>query len=239
MHKIPRENGSLLSIPEVLRFGPKIEIKIFRRHLFMRKLLGASLLVIITVFIQACAPGHNSQDSCGFIQNAYGERMSWKNEAPVTMYLHESVPDEYVPALLSAVSTWEKSAGRKLFNIVTTPRVSGPNQTAHDGRSVIYFSDTWNASESSQQAITSVLSIGDQIVEADMRINATGRFQFYWKDEDPTKVNIEALFLHELGHVLGLKHREGDGSVMAANLKDGEDRIALGSVDNSDLKCEY
>lgn len=52
-------------------------------------------------------------------------------------------------------------------------------------------------------------------------------------------VNIEALILHEMGHVLGLKHKDGSGSVMATYLASGEDRVNVTGVDSTDLKCEY
>lgn len=205
----------------------------------MLKLIGVASMLIGALFLQACAP--KSQDSCGFVQNSYGERVSWKAEVPVTMYLHTSVPEEYVGAIVAAAHTWEESAGRKLFNIVTTPRISGQNSPRQDGKNVIYFMDTWESDRPFEQARTSVLWKGDQINETDIRVN-TKDFTFYWNQgKSRSSVNIEALMLHEMGHVLGLKHNDEEtaGSVMATYLANGTDRTEPSSVDTTDLKCEY
>ena len=202
----------------------------------MWKWLGAALLLSTALFVQACAP-KSADNDCGFVQNSYGERVSWKNEGIVTLYIHQSVPDEYIPAIQSAADTWEKSVGHRLFNIVTT-KVGGPIAPHKDGTNVIYFMDTWESNRSTEQARTSIYWNGDQIEEADIRVNAKD-FKFYWSDKIANRVNIEALILHEMGHVLGLKHKDTGGSVMATYLPSGADRVQLASTDVSDLKCEY
>lgn len=213
----------------------------------MLKWLGTFMVLISIFTIQACAP--KSQPDCGFVQNVYGERISWKSDAPVTMQIHTSVPESMIPAIQAAAETWEKTAGRKLFNIVTSPRYTGPIVPHQDGVNVIYFMNSWEANMGSEQARTSVYWVGDLIKEADMRINAAD-FGFYWKGETLTKaakserassapVNIEALVLHELGHVLGLKHKDNQGSVMATYLASGDDRTHLAVADQKDLQCEY
>lgn len=202
----------------------------------MWKWLGAALLLSTALFVQACAP--KAQEDCGFVQNSYGERVSWKDQGPVTMYIHESVPNEFIPAIVSAADTWERNAGHKLFNIVTT-KVGGDLAPHKDGRNIIYFMSTWEANRSTEQARTNLYWVGDQISEGDIRVNAKD-FDFYWNsNRSSLKVNIEALILHELGHVLGLKHKDAGGSVMATYLPSGADRVALASTDVSDLKCEY
>jgi predicted Zn-dependent protease len=47
--------------------------------------------------------------------------------------------------------------------------------------------------------------------------------------------------LHEMGHVLGLKHNDDKtaSSVMQTYLRSGDDRTEPSSVDTTDLKCEY
>jgi hypothetical protein len=203
----------------------------------MWKWLGIALLVTSALFVQACAP--KSQEDCGFVQNVYGERISWKSDVPVTLYLHTSVPQEYVGAIVSAADTWEKTAGRRLFNIVTSPRVGGPAEPHKDGKNVIYFLKSWESNRASEQARTSVYWTGDQIKEADIRVNDLN-FNFYWNQgKSASLVNIEALVLHEMGHVLGLKHKDTGGSVMATYLPSAQDRTEVANVDTTDLKCEY
>ncbi|MNL56538.1 Matrixin [compost metagenome] len=90
----------------------------------------------------------------------------------------------------------------------------------------------------SEQARTNLYWIGDQIQEADIRVNAS-KYSFYWNGTGGGSVNIEALILHELGHVLGLKHKDNEGSVMATYLANGSDRTALAPADTTNLQCEY
>lgn len=200
------------------------------------------ILVLIAFALQGCAP--KSQDDCGFVQNVYGERISWKGEVPVTMYLHESVPQQYIAAIEAAASTWQDATGKRLVNINTTERVTGPINPQKDGRNIIYFFNTWESDKNSEQARTSIYWIGDQIKEADMRINAKN-FTYYWNQPGAAStaiansVNIEALVIHEMGHVMGLKHKDRDSSVMATYLASNTDRVNVAETDKSALQCEY
>lgn len=202
----------------------------------MKKWLGVALLLTSMMTLQACAP--KSQDDCGFVQNVYGERISWKGAVPVTMKIHASVPEEYVAAIVEAAASWDKTVGKRIFNVVTSPRVTGPIAPHKDGENVIYFLDTWEDSKASEQARTSVYWIGDAIQEADIRLN-NKNFDFYVSGGAHNGVNMEALVLHELGHVLGLKHKDTGGSVMATYLANGVDRTAVAGTDSTSLQCEY
>lgn len=193
------------------------------------------LLCLSVITLQACSP--KAQDSCGFVQNSYGERVSWNGELPVTLYIHQSFPDEYISALQSAVKTWETALGRKAFNVVSQ-KISGASLPQKDGYNVIYFLSTWEVDKSSEQARTNIYWIGDQIKEADIRIN--GKFNYYWNQPvQGTAYNIEALLLHELGHALGLKHNDTGYSVMSTYLSSHNDRVQLSKDDAGMLKCEY
>lgn len=207
----------------------------------MWKYLVFICLPLIAFALQACAP--KSQEDCGFVQNVYGERISWKGQYPVTLYLHESVPEQYTASIVSAARTWQDAAGKPLFNIVTNQRISGPINPQKDSRNIIYFLTTWEEDKPSEQARTSIFWIGDQIKEADVRIN--GKFTYYWNQPGTTSINrassinIEALIIHELGHVLGLKHKDGSNSVMATYLSNNSDRVNIADTDRSALQCEY
>lgn len=213
----------------------------------MKKSLGVMLALVSALFVSACAP--QAQEDCGFVQNVYGERISWKSNAPITMYLHADVPAAMEAPVLAAAKTWNDTMGRIVFNIVTHPRITGPANPHKDGINVIYSLNTWESSRNSEQGRTSVYWIGDQIKEADIRLNAFD-FNFYWQTGTISRaisayytsganVNLEALVLHELGHVLGLKHRDGESSVMATYLASGDDRVTLSSNDVASLRCEY
>ncbi|MBC7370182.1 MAG: matrixin family metalloprotease [Bdellovibrionaceae bacterium] len=207
----------------------------------MWKYAGLILIPLIAFAMQACAP--KAQEDCGFVQNVYGERISWKGQYPITMYVHESVPESFYPAIQAAAKTWQDASGKPLFNIVTSQKIYGPPNPIKDSSNIIYFLKTWEEDKTSEQARTSIYWIGDQVKEADVRIN--GKFTYYW-DQDATtagtrasSINIEALVIHELGHVLGLKHKDSSNSVMATYLSNNSDRVNIADTDKSALQCEY
>ncbi len=199
----------------------------------------ALLLPAVCFLLVNCGTKRDAQTQkdCGFVQNVYGERISWKDSSPIPLYVHESFPPAMLPALKSAIGRWDQALGRSVFRITQTGYQSaGP---AQDGMNVIYWMKTWEANKTTEQARTSVYWIGDQIKEADIRIN-NKNFQFYIdQPAAPADVHLESLLVHELGHVLGLKHRDEAGSVMATYLASSTLRTAISSQDLQDLKCEY
>ena len=179
-----------------------------------------------------------SPDACGFVQNSSGERISWKNEVPIHLAMHNSIPSEFRGAVLSAAEKWNRALGKNMI-IIDEAISNGPNAAGKDGQSVIYMSNTWEADKPSEQGRTSIYWVGDRITETDIKLNAQN-FQFYWQKPSQTQgVNIEALVLHEMGHVLGLKHKDTDSSVMQTYLASNSDRTQIGETDIEALKCEY
>ncbi len=202
------------------------------------KRYSTMLVFIVTAFsLAACGPKHKEQEPCGFVQNVYGERISWKDSGAVPLAVDESFPVEMMPALQAAIKNWELALGRPVFRISQTKYMSsGPQQ---DGVNVIYWLKTWEANKSLEQARTSVYWVGDKIREADIRLNAAKFTFFIDSSTDARAVHLESLLVHELGHVLGLKHREDSGSVMATYLASQSKRNAVAEADKADLKCEY
>ncbi|HPI40902.1 MAG TPA: matrixin family metalloprotease, partial [Pseudobdellovibrionaceae bacterium] len=71
---------------------------------------------------------------------------------------------------------------------------------------------------------------------------AAGEFSYYMsRGPAARRYNIEAVALHELGHVLGLKHPDETSvnTVMSPKLLENSDRIELTEQDLKFLKCEY
>ncbi|MCS6837510.1 MAG: matrixin family metalloprotease [Bdellovibrionaceae bacterium] len=190
------------------------------------------------------------QPSCGFLQNAYGERISWKTNLPVRMYIHESVPRQFVPVIYSSMKHWEGLSKQPLFQIVSESyRDSG--QARQDGFNVIYWvTSDWpntngKGSHSShhpkmEQARTTVHTVGNQIVEADLRINAQ-RFDFYVdQPKSPLSIHFESLMIHELGHVLGLAHNEhSPNDIMWTHLLPLTERTQFSEENRMAIQCEY
>lgn len=198
------------------------------------RILFLSYLVLI---LASCAKP-KAQKDCGFVQNVYGERVSWKQNAPVKMFLHVSVPASFESAIRAAAESWNQAQKRELIQIEST-RVSGGGP-ARDGKNVIYLMTTWEADRASEQGRTSLYWVGDQIQEADIRINGQN-YQFYVSQDNAISpaVSAQALLLHELGHVIGLRHNDASPSVMATYLKSNQDRTQLQESDLASLQCEY
>jgi hypothetical protein len=207
----------------------------------MKVWMGFIIVAPIFAFVlQACGPKAKTQDDCGFVQNVYGERISWQDRLPILLYVHQSVPSEFYSALESSMASWEAAAGKPMFRIVGYG-VYGANEPTQDGINMIYFLNTWEAKKSSEQGRTSVYWVGDEIREADIRINAKD-FTFYQTNSAAKfgQVNIESLLIHELGHVLGLKHNDTiSNSVMGTYLMSEQQRTNLTGIDRSNLICEY
>lgn len=193
--------------------------------------------LLLALSLQACSPKQESQEDCGFVQNVYGQRISWKSSVPINLYLHKDYPDNMIQPLKSAIAVWEQDAGRKLFELNVDDRAGG--DPAQDRRNVIFWMGSWEADKSAEQARTSVYWLGSTIYEADIRIN-DAYFDFY--DETPSsnrEIHLQSLLIHELGHVLGMKHKDSDNSVMATYLSSLTQRKQIPESDISNIRCEY
>ena len=201
-----------------------------------QQLLILFMFPVLILALQACAP--KPQEDCGYVQNPQGQRISWKGRVPVNVQIHESVPAEFYPAIRSAVDAWGKASGKPLFRIVSTAyRDSGAPQV--DGVNVVYWMRDWEANRAQEQARTIVNYSGDSITDADIRINAKD-FSFYTdRPKMARDIHFESLVKHELGHVLGRKHQDNEGSVMATVLPSQTVRTSLSDGDLKALRCEY
>jgi hypothetical protein len=207
----------------------------------------ALLILTLGLLLQACGPkgpfsflepSHHAQEACGFVQNVYGERISWKGNTPIALYVHQSFPVEFYGSLQRAIKRWEDNVGHPLFQIISW-NVPGPLNPRQDGVNMIYYMNTWEVDRGSEQARTSVYWVGDTVREADLRLNAHD-FKFYDEIAQTSgEVHMESLLLHELGHILGLKHNDTKGSVMATYLSSLTIRNVIQGLDSSNLKCEY
>lgn len=206
--------------------------------IFLGLLLGITSSCAKNPFNTAFNQSYKPQLDCGFSQNVYGERVSWKGNIPIKIYLHQSIPQEYIPAFQSAIKKWEAAAGRALFSIESFG-YSGPMQPRQDGLNVIYWFTTWDANRPDEQGRTTNYWIGNEIKESDIRINAKNFDYYLTTPRSIRDIHLESLVIHELGHMLGLKHPDNPDSVMFTNLAQSTTRDTLTERDIEALRCEY
>lgn len=179
-----------------------------------------------------------SQESCGYIQNEFGERVSWKSNLPVKLYIDSSVPTDMADVITIATQKWEKAASKKLFELQKSAQAISV-KPSNDNINSIYWSKTWDDNKQAQQAITTLIFNGPLISEADIKINAKD-YEFYTDSpQNSLQISFESIMLHELGHVLGFKHLTIKPTVMWPTLAPAFLRIDLYSNDLKTLKCEY
>ena len=201
-----------------------------------RALLG---LILSSLSLVGCGHKLQPEDSCNFVQNGQLQRVSWKGQLPIEVYIHDGVPEEYYPAIQSAMGRWEAKLKRPIFKIAGV--VNGQNNGGDkDGRNVIYYMPSWEADKAREQARTTIYWLGDIISEADLRLNGSGDFSFFTGSAVVDgKIDMESLVVHELGHVLGLQHNDGVPSVMATTLAGATLRRDPKQADVESVMCEY
>lgn len=198
----------------------------------------------------ACQPGKllgpesktdlatESQASCGYIQNDLGERVSWKSNLPVKLYIDSSIPSDMINSIYQAAEVWEKASGKKLFTFLKSEQAVSI-KPSHDDVNSIYWSKSWDDAKKAQQAITTLSFLGPLITEADIKVNNKD-FEFYTDSpQNSSQVSFESLMIHELGHVLGFKHLSVQPTVMWPTLAPAFLRTELYKLDLTTLKCEY
>ena len=215
----------------------------------MRLFLGLTLMGLL-LFLSACdkvptlGPGDQehlasaAEDDCGYVQNSNGQRVSWKSNLPIHLLVHPDFPSQYVDVLKAAGKQWEDAAGKTLFQF-DLANANTSEVPQKDSSNIVYLLPTWDSSQSNTQALTSVYWSKNTIIETDLKVD--GQFFKYYVDypSSAADVHLESLLVHELGHVLGLKHRTIAPTVMWASLRATTVRDDLSDSDKLSLKCEY
>ena len=185
-----------------------------------------------------------------YMTNSKGKRISWKSTGPITFSLDPSFPPEFVPAIQSAMDSWNGAAGYKLFQLRGYRRAR--SLPGNDTQNTIYFLNENDPASASLRAVakplfqedgtlaaTRLFTRANQIIDADIIFNgdahtfSTSHFHFGSYD-------MEGVTLHELGHALGLTHNGDPMSLMFyAELPMSFSLREIDSTSKKMLDCEY
>lgn len=200
-------------------------------------------LILISLFaagalMQACAKRPSAEKPCAFVQNSYGQRVSWVYQTPIVLYVHSGVPSEAVREIRMAMDQWNKVLGSVVLTYGGV--VNSPAEASQDRANVIFWRTTWEDKMYFEQGRTTIHFVNKNILDADIQINAKDFVYSFSDSGTEGTVDFQSLILHELGHVLGLAHAPPEvASVMQKDLAMNNLRRTPQKTDIDSLKCEY
>ncbi|MCO5113303.1 MAG: matrixin family metalloprotease [Bdellovibrionaceae bacterium] len=208
------------------------------KYLFMTLTLAALLL--------ACSMETESlgSASCNFVTNSSKQRVSWKHTLPIKFRLHESVPPEAMASIYEAADLWNRMSVKPVIEVVSVGHKGAPS--TRDQIPVIYWMHEWEDDRFLEQARTTVRWLQDQLVDADIKVNAKN-FSFFYHNQERQlgAVDFVGLMVHEFGHALGFAHNSVQESVMFYQLRRGQERrkanngLVFHETDIASYQCEY
>lgn len=202
------------------------------------KLKAMALLILISAMgLVACQPKLDPEADCNFVMSSEIQRVSWKGRFPVDIYIASNVPTEFRESIRLAASRWNRELNKEALIIKESDNI--PQTPTKDKVNAIYWQNTWDDGKPSEQARTTIYWKGDMINEADVLVNAKNHQFSQFGVLEPAKVDFTSLMVHELGHVLGLQHVNGEPSVMNPTLALNSERVNPTATDVNSLKCEY
>lgn len=177
-------------------------------------------------------------ESCNFVQNSQGIRVSWKSSTPINFFINVNVPTKYDATIINAASIWNSYLNKDLIRVYRNNNIT--NTAGDDKYNIIYFMTDWPTDQNTEQARTAIHWDISKLRDADIKVN-TKNFDFYAEGDTATagQISLLSLMLHEMGHAAGLKHISDGSSIMQTHLGSNTDRNIPTTIDLDSLGCEY
>ncbi len=177
-----------------------------------------------------------SLENCQYVRNSVGQIVSWKSMPPIRFYFSKQVPVGWYKLIEEAAQSWKTLSGRQLIEVDLNSYESA--EPTNDRKNVIYWTNSGILIQY-QQAQTITRWLKNQLLDADILINAKD-FSFYAEyPENNNEIHFKSLLIHEFGHALGLRHTNKSISVMYPELGFLQVRSSLADADVTSVKCEY
>lgn len=189
-------------------------------------------------YLEQTKLAYEAESACGFVQNSYGQRISWKHTLPVKIYISKSWPIQFLADAQSAADKWNAALNHPIIEIVDNSITISDTPVA-DKKNGLYFMTSWPAEKNLIQGITNLYYSGDQANDADIRINGKDFVYYSYVPQPSHQVHMESLLIHEMGHLLGLKHYQDPPTVMDPLLPYDFTRDTITPSDQQSLNCEY
>ncbi len=154
--------------------------------------------------------------------NAVTKGVKWYSR-PITYYASNQLSATEINALKSAMAEWN-SIGKGIFFVYGGQL--GNNRIAYDSVNVV-GKDSWANTSELARTHTMVPNGTDKIIEADIALN---------RNADFTNKEMKSIFMHELGHALGLAHN----TLLTSIMHDGyTGRTIISDYDINDISTLY
>jgi predicted Zn-dependent protease len=202
-------------------------------------------MLVLILFISGCTELaddgpkvqlNSLQKQCsGFKMLRPNAPLFWSKRLPVVFAVNADLPSEYIPKINEAMAIWNNEFLTEVFKLNLETTKSNLDIRRNNTNTINWITD-WTY-DSVRQGSTFLHNVENNIVEADIIINAEYKFAAGLLKSN--EVDLVSLMVHELGHVLGLDHTDDEPSIMKEGLSFGQIHRILSDGDVDNVLCMY